>query len=94
MKIATFNNGHKEIRKNYTRDYKFAYKAVSTQGAVEYGFSTTRKSAEANARNFIGLELKLANEMYRFNLSPVRKGLKELTKQLINEIEIVECETL
>lgn len=93
MKKATFSNG-KTITRETKKDYKFAYRAVATNGAVDYGFGTTRKSVEANAKYFVSFELRMAKDMYKYNLTPIKDELKELTSKLINEIEIVECETL
>jgi hypothetical protein len=97
MKTAKFSDGTIYTRETHTRDYKYAYKAVSPQGNVEVGFSTSKNSAESAARAFVNLTLKTKKEWHKahgtltdFEYSDEGKTLKSTTIECLSSIETVE----
>lgn len=101
MKVATWKDGTESIRRTHTRDYKFAFKAIDMNGNTEIGFSTSRRSAESNARRAINWSLttqrniaKSRGGVYAFNNSEKGKQIIEETKKCLENIEIVEIKDL
>lgn len=90
MKRATFKNGQVIERKTCTRDYKFAYKVITTKGNIETGFSTTKENAEKVAKSLANAYLSLAKN----GGNKISDELIQKTKQSLATIEVVECETL
>ena len=47
MKTATWKDGTQTVRQTHTRDYKFAWSYINSEGKRVSGFSTTYKSAQS-----------------------------------------------